>query len=396
MVKDYCETTSGGTPKKNVAEYYENGTIPWVKTGELKEKYVFDSEDYITRLAIEKSSAKMIKPDSVLLAMYGATIGRVSILKIPAATNQAVCCISTDDEHILNEFLYYVLLSNRDEIVKSGVGAAQPNISQSFVKEYIIPKPSISEQKKIVEILSKVDEYINEVNNIINDLNQLKDGLLHKLLNDGIGHSTFEKSKLGMLPSEWAVVNVADVCRTTSGGTPKKSISEYYEGGTVPWIRTGKLKSKYINNAEEFITELAVENSSAKVVESGSVLLAMYGATIGRVSILNINATTNQAVCCINCDESKLKNEFLYYYLLYSREKLIEQGVGAAQPNISQTLIRQLDIPLPSLSEQDKIIRILSELDENITSYDEVRNDYQELKKGLMQDLLTGKKRVKI
>lgn len=151
--------SSGGTPLKKNKEYYDDGDINWVKTGDLKQQYLFDTQDCITQIGLEKSSAKMYEENTVLVAMYGATIGATSILKIPACTNQA-CAAFPKIDKVIPEYLYYFLKSKKKQFVKDGVGGAQPNISASYLKNVDFILTEVKEQKKIVETLDKTGRLI--------------------------------------------------------------------------------------------------------------------------------------------------------------------------------------------------------------------------------------------
>ena len=148
---------AGATPKRSNPKYYKNGTIPWIKTGELNDGYIKHSEEYITEEAIKETSVRMNKIGDVLIAMYGATIGKLGILKIKATTNQA-CCACTPFNGVFNRYLFYYLLSQRENLKNKGEGGAQPNISKEKIVNYIFPLPPIAEQKRIVE---KVDTIMN-------------------------------------------------------------------------------------------------------------------------------------------------------------------------------------------------------------------------------------------
>ncbi len=152
-IKDVFFTTSGGTPIKGHPDYY-GGDIPWVKSGELNNKYLYDSEQKITELGFKNSSAKFFPIDTVAIAMYGATIGKTSIFKKEMTTNQAICGIFPV-EGILPEYIYYFLIAKKQDFCSQAFGGAQPNISQEKIKNTVFPLPPLSEQKRIV---SKVEE----------------------------------------------------------------------------------------------------------------------------------------------------------------------------------------------------------------------------------------------
>ena len=160
------------------------------------------------------------------------------------------------------------------------------------------------------------------------------------------------------------VKKISTFCKTGSGGTPSRSNNAFFENGTIPWVKSGELKNRYITEVEEYITDLAVEKSSAKLVSIGSLLIAMYGATVGEVSQLTYDATTNQAICNIQPDENVCDVNYLYRFLEASKPYLLSRRVGGGQPNISQGVIKDLEVPLPPLSEQRRIAAILDQADE--------------------------------
>lgn len=163
------------------------------------------------------------------------------------------------------------------------------------------------------------------------------------------------------LPEGWATATLGDVADWGSGGTPSRSESSFY-GGTIPWIKSGELNSRYVTTTEECITEAAINGSSAKIFPAGSVAIAMYGATIGKTAILGVDAATNQACAVGSPIESVIGKEFLYRLLQNEKESFIEKGKGGAQPNISQAVIKAHEIGLPPLGEQTRIAQKLDEL----------------------------------
>lgn len=171
------------------------------------------------------------------------------------------------------------------------------------------------------------------------------------------------------LPCGWTVTTLGEVANWGSGGTPSRSESKFY-GGTIPWIKSGELNSRYVTTAEEHITEAALNGSSAKLFRAGSVAIAMYGATIGKTAILGIDAATNQA-CAVGVPiEGLTEKEFLYRLLQNEKDSFIEKGKGGAQPNISQAVIKAHTIGLPPLAEQ---IRITQKLDVLLAQVDTVK-----------------------
>ncbi len=146
----------------------------------------------------------------------------------------------------------------------------------------------------------------------------------------------------------WTTLRLEDFCFTSSGGTPSRDNPAFYESGTIPWVKSGELSQKIVLETGERITPEALANSSAKMVKKGAILVAMYGATVGQIAILGIDAATNQAVCAIEPDPVKCLPRFLYYSLIQKVPELLQMRVGGAQPNISQTLIRNLKFEQPT------------------------------------------------
>lgn len=176
----------------------------------------------------------------------------------------------------------------------------------------------------------------------------------------------------------WKWQRLGELCRTTSGGTPSRKRSDYFKG-TIPWVKSGELPDGPVSEVQEFITEEAVADSSAKVFPAGTLLIALYGATVGKVGILARAAATNQAVCAVFPSEA-LEARFLFWYLRHRRAQLVAQAVGGAQPNISQTILRSLEVPVPSVGEQ---LRIVAEIEKQLSRLDEAAANLKRVKANL-------------
>ena len=157
------------------------------------------------------------------------------------------------------------------------------------------------------------------------------------------------------------------MCQTGAGGTPLKSKKEYYEGGTIPWLLSGEVSQGEICSTTNFISQKGLDNSSAKIFPVNTVLVAMYGATAGQVGILRFEAATNQAVCGI-LPNKRFLPKFIFYYFLSKKDELVSQAAGNAQPNISQLKIKNTAVPIPLISEQQRIVTILDEAFEGIAT----------------------------
>ena len=186
---------------------------------------------------------------------------------------------------------------------------------------------------------------------------------------------------------------LGDVCKTTSGGTPSRSKSEYFQG-TIPWVKSGELLDGIVVENSEYISEEAIRNSSAKLLPAGTLLVALYGATVGRLGILSRSAATNQAVCAIFPSEV-LDTKFLFWYLLSKRPWLIGQAAGGAQPNISQGIVRSLLVPVMPIQVQHKIVaeieKQFSRLDEAVANLKRVKANLKRYKASVLKDAVEGR-----
>lgn len=187
------------------------------------------------------------------------------------------------------------------------------------------------------------------------------------------------------IPESWEWVRVGDIGSWSAGATPSRSNPKYY-GGDIPWLKTGDLNDGYIKEVPEFISEEALNKTSVRLNPVGSVLMAMYGATIGKLGILDIEATTNQA-CCACIPYSIIFNKYLFYYLMGQRRVYIKMGAGGAQPNISKDKIINSIIPLPPLEEQKRIVAKIEELMPYVDKYDVAYSEVEELNKKFPEDI---------
>lgn len=191
-VESLCDAVySGGTPSRKKPEYYEGGTIPWIKTMEIRDGYIYDSEEKITESGLQNSSAKFVPKESVLIAMYGATVGRVGYLKIDSTTNQAACALVVDSEITNPKWLYYSILATRDSLIDKANGAAQQNISVSIVRNHQIKYVPLEEQERIAGILGSLDDKIEANIRLIHTLSDYCVALVDSLkLFEGSREST--------------------------------------------------------------------------------------------------------------------------------------------------------------------------------------------------------------
>ena len=237
-------------------------------------------------------------------------------------------------------YLYYWFVSNAHILIANGKGATVKGVTVEFVKNLQIPLPPLPEQKRIAAILDKICEMKRNAEARLQKLDLLVKARFVEMFGDAMG-SFFPRVALG------------DLCVVKSGGTPDRSMPEYWNNGTIPWVKTTELQNQKINRTSECITEKGLQESSAKLVPAGTILLAMYGQgkTRGMTAMLDIAATTNQACACIIPSE-KVDNDYLWRYLILSYDKIRSQAQGAGQPNLNGQMVRSFLVPLPPLALQ--------------------------------------------
>ena len=286
-------------------------------------------------------------------------------------------------------FFFFCQHFNFSELDKS---TAVPSLTQSAINDIFIPIPPTNEQKRIVkEIIrcfSVVEILEKEKIDLQLTIEQTKSKILDLAIHGKLvpqdptdepasellkrinpkAEITCDNPQYGKLPNGWCETLLGNIGTWQSGATPSRLRKEYY-GGSIPWLKTGDLNDGIVQSIPECITERALEETSVKLNPAGSILIAMYGATIGRIGILSKPATTNQACCA--CVDYLPEKKFLFYFLLANRENFIAMGGGGAQPNISKEKIIHTHIPLPPQQEQQRIVAKIEELFaqlDNITS----------------------------
>ena len=394
-----------------------------MRTGELNNDVVYDTEIKITEKALKECSLRLNKIGDVMIAMYGATIGKVAIVGKEMTTNQA-CCACTPIG-IFNWFLFYFLMGSQLNFIKKGEGGAQPNISREKLIAHLMPVPPINEQHRIVskikELLPYVEKYthnqtaqnhLNEsikpmlrksilqeaiqgklvpqdpndepANNLLQRIKEeklrlVKEGKLKKkdVIDSTIYRGDDNKyyEQIGKLckditeeipfeiPKNWIWARMGQIGDWGAGSTPQRGNADYYNGNIL-WLKTGELNNEIVYDTEEKITLKAFQDCSLRMNKIGDVLIAMYGATIGKLAIVGKELTTNQACC--GCTPYLIYNWYLFYFLMASRDSFIKKGEGGAQPNISRVKLVEYLIPLPPLKEQQRIVAQIERLFEQL------------------------------
>lgn len=243
-------------------------------------------------------------------------------------------------------YVYYYLQIMHLEQFNSGAGV--PTLNQNHLHSMKVLIHDIQEQRKVATILAAYDNLIENNNKRIKILEQMAENLYKewfvRFRFPGYENAEFVDG----LPKGWSRNKLKTYYNTSSGGTPSRSISSYYENGSIPWVKTGEITDTIILGTEEYITEDAVKHSSAKKIASGSLLMAMYGVNIGQLGIVAKEMTCNQAACVFSEKRAFSSRFYLFYYLKSIREYLLLIGFGAAQQNLSQELIQNIRIVMPT------------------------------------------------
>lgn len=355
---------SGGTPSRKHEEYY-NGDILWIKTGELNNGWIYDTEEKITDEGLKKSSAKLFPPYSVLIAMYGATIGKVAILGVPATTNQACAC-AVCNHSLLYMYLFYYCISQKNAFIEKGKGGAQPNISQIILKQHPIPLPPLSEQQRIVErieeLFAKLDEAKERLQEVADSFAVRKAAILHKAF---MGELTKQwRLENGVSDESWEEKTIGEICSSLKYGTSKKSSDD----GEVVVLRMGNLQNGEIDWSNLAYTS-DEEDIKKYLLKSGDVLFNRTNSPelVGKTSIYRGEMPAIYAGYLIKLDYEKniVVGDYLNYYLNSSKAKEYYMQVktdGVSQSNINAKKIGEFEIPLPTLSEQHEIVRLIDDL----------------------------------
>jgi type I restriction enzyme S subunit len=368
-LEEISNIVTGNTPKTSVKEYFD-GNYPWITPSDINsEKDIYKSPRTLTEMGLSK--ARELPPKTLLVTCI-ASIGKNAILRVKGSCNQQINAILPSLKHDVG-FLYYMMNHSTRRLYNLAGTTAVAIINKSNFSKFTIPFPPLPEQQKIAEILSTVDAKIEIIDQQISETQELKKGLMQQLLTKGIGHTKFKDSVLGKIPKSWEVVKLGDLFKLSSGSGLSKAIAV-----------EGEFQVYGGNGFAYYHNEFTHENSE--------LIIGRVGAKCGC-----IHRTTEKSWITDNAliIHTRLK-DFDDLYLEYVLRKLdLNQFANKnAQPVISGGKIYSIRISLPSLLEQNEISSILSSVDDKLKVLSEKKATYQEMKQGLMQQLLTGKVRV--
>ena len=381
---DIFEIGSGGTPSKSHPEYYGGG-IPWVKTGDLKSEYLYKVEDFITEEGLKNSSAKLYEPDTVLIAMYGATIGATSILKMNACTNQACAAFKKNDK-VIPEYLYYFLKSQKVKFVKDGVGGAQPNISAGYLKKVEMELPSLDEQRAIVELLDKTTNIMVMRNQEIASLDNLIKARFVEMFGDAVSN-----------PMGWTVKKLKDLTvQINSGNTPKGGSENYVNEGIIFFRSQNVWKDRLEMDDIAYIdaeTHASMKRSSLK---HGDILMTKTGrintenSSLGRAALYmgeDDKANVNGHVYFIRL-KPEVNNKFILRILVSDEYRDLIRSVcvgGIDKRQLNKEHIEEFPIICPPSDMIDKYVAFAKQVNKSKVEVQKALDETQKLFDSLMQ-----------
>jgi len=410
----FTNSRSGGTPDRDNPLFWDNGTIPWMASGEVNKSYVYETEEKITELAVKNSNAKMIKANSVMVALngQGKTKGMSAILKIDSTCNQSLCAF-TCNENLLNyEYLYYCFQTMYQHLRMMSGDSVRDGLAASFVKKQNIPLPSIVEQQSIAKYLdvwcSEIDIIIANMVKQVEILQQYKKSLITETVTKGLDASALMKDSriewIGQIPASWdekrlQVVSYIRARLGWKGLTADEYVDEGYAFLSAFNVIDDMLDLSELN----YINQFRYDESPEIKLHPGDIILVKDGAGLGkcaRIDTLPFEATANGSLAVITTGDS-LEYRYLYYYFVGDvfQQFIDRLKNGMGVPHLPQGYLRKIQVPIPPLHEQKAICDYLDEkcavvnvlIAEKQKSIETVR----QYKKSLIYEYVTGKKRVK-
>lgn len=368
------------------------GRYPFIQTGEVKEADLYIGKYSKTYNEKGLAQSKLWKSGTLLLTI-AANVAETAILKVDACFPDSIAGFIANPQIADARFIKYYIDTIKLQMQSISRGTTQDNLSLEKIRSFDFLVPPLPTQQKIAAILSAYDDLIENNNRRIEILEEMARMLYRewfvKFRYPGHESDRFYESELGLIPEGWEVVKLGDVYKTTSGGTPSRKKPEYY-GGSISWIKTKELEDKFILETEEKITELGLKKSSAKLFPEKTVVMAMYGATIGKLGILASSSTTNQACCAILTQNNLFSSYYIFLYLLENREKIFSLGMGAAQQNISQQVIRNFDIFKPKDLVLEKFNALVEAMFNSIKVLQQKNNNLRQTRDLLLPRLISG------
>ena len=361
-----CSLVSGGTPSRSKDEYWRNGTIPWIKIGNIKSKYVNGYDELITEQGLNNSSAKLLKKGTILYTIF-ATLGEVGILDIEACTNQAIVGISINDSRITTDYLYYYLKSKKEYVNSIGRGVAQNNINLTTLKEFEIPLIDVDKQLNIVKSLEKTEKIIDLKKNEIDDLDLLIKARFVEMFGDE------NNSKC------WDIIHVEDVADVQVGVVIKPA--QYYtnECKGIKAFRSLNIGEGYIKNSDwVYFSEDGNKKNNKSILKENDILIVRSGAP-GTSCVVTKEYEGCNAIDIIiarpNCEKINPYYLCTFTNMPHGKKQIVEGTGGAAQQHFNVGKYNKLQLMLPPKDLQFKFEQFLKQVDKS--KYGDIRVEYK-------------------
>ena len=345
---EVCEIRIGKTPNRSQTLYW-GGDYPWLSISDMKGKILCTTKEKITQEAVQKEKMQIVSKGTVVMS-FKLSIGKVGILAENMYTNEAIAnFVVKNNKMLFNEYLYYALQGmNFDSLTDRAVMGKTLNKAKLNNLSIVYNEPFM--QQQIVLRLDGVNKLIESRKQQLSELSKLVKSRFNEIFGDPVlNEMGWEKHAL----KEFGIWK--------SGGTPKRNEEKYFRG-RIPWITSGELEHKYIDDSFEKITEKAIESSSAKIIEKGSLLLGMYD-TAGLKSSINTKVMScNQAIAFAKLDDKITNTIYVYYVIQNLRSMLLNQQRGVRQKNFNLSMIKNISIPLPPLSLQNEFADFVAQV----------------------------------
>ena len=403
---------SGTTPSTSKKEFYDdNDGYYWLQTGDLNDGLINDTSKKITKLAISQCNLKFYPIDSIVIAMYGATIGKVGILGIKTATNQA-CCVLPANKNMNSKFAFYEFLACKPALLVSAIGGGQPNISQDVIRKQKIAIPPLLEQNIIATYLdnkcSEIDNVISAQQKRIALLQELKQSVITHAVTKGLNPNVEMKDSgvewIGKVPKHWEICKLKHVSslygRIGFRGYNQTDLVSEGEGAIT--LSPSNMQNGTMDyNKCSFLSWKKYYESPEIMIKDGDILFVKTGSTYGKTSLVNklpMEATINPQIVVFK--DIKVNNHFLYYLLT---NDIVQMQVsltvsGSTIPTLSQDNILNYVIPIAPKNEQDEIANYLDKkcesIDSSISKAQHQVELLQEYKQSLITEVVTGKRKV--
>lgn len=385
---------------------------PAARNGERSHPFLRTSNVLWGRIDVSEVSAMHFTDDEIeakelrkgdLLVCEGGDIGRSAIWN-----GELEQCGFQNHLHrlrprhgcVVPHFFMYYLQSGFTQLgIYEGAGnkTTIPNLSRSRLSALEVPIPPKPEQQKIAAVLWKLQRAIATQDRLLKATADLKQSAMQRLFTHGLRGEPLKDTEIGPVPESWDLTTLGAVATVGAGGTPSRSNPDYWQGGTIPWVKTGEVDYGVIEDTEEKITPLGLKNSAAKLLPKGTLLLAMYGQGItrGKAAILGIDAATNQACAAVRPTTDEVRTDFLYCVLTRGYERLRGLAHGGQQQNLNADLIRGFTFGLPgNIDEQRDIAAALATLDRKLTHHRAKRAALDALFQTTLHQLMTAQVRV--